>query len=60
MKGNVSKELLALLRDGSARAQLREYLINGRSGRVVVGEKQYRVQIDVRNSVVPGGSAAAK
>jgi hypothetical protein len=43
MKGRISARLERILQDPRARTQLRRSLINGKTGRVTVGEKTYRV-----------------
>lgn len=50
MKGRISKELECVLRDPAAREQLRNRLIDGRDGRVAVGNKSFSVQTSVQNA----------
>lgn len=51
MKGKVSRLLESVLRDSSARQQLRDSLINGKDGRVTVGGETYTVRIEVRRTL---------
>jgi hypothetical protein len=41
MKGKISKQLEAILRDPRGREQLRDYLLNGKDGRIVTEDKSY-------------------
>jgi hypothetical protein len=51
LKGRISKTLETILLDPSARRQLREHLIHGRDGWVMMNGKTYRVHIDVMAKV---------
>jgi hypothetical protein len=51
LKGRISKTLEAILLDPAARRQLREHLIRGRDGWVLVNGKTYRIQVDVTAKV---------
>ncbi len=46
MKGKMSKDVKLILRDASARKELRNHLIHGRNGTVQVGDKTFRVNVD--------------
>lgn len=41
MKGKISKQLEAILRDPRGREQLREHLLNGKDGRIQTAQKAY-------------------
>lgn len=49
MKGKISGDLEAILRDDEGRKQLRRSLISGKDCRITVGGKNYRVS--TRNTV---------
>lgn len=53
MKGTISKTLEEVLRDPKGREQLRNYLIHGQDGRIVIGNKAYTVRVDVQKDVLP-------
>ena len=48
MKGNISRNLESILRDPRARDQLRIQLIEGRDGRITVGNVAYAVRVEDR------------
>jgi hypothetical protein len=41
MKGKISKQLEAVLRDPKGRKQLREHLLHGKDGRIETAERSY-------------------
>ena len=48
MKGKISKRLESVLGDANASRQLSEHLIRGTDGSVTVGQKTFKVHVDVR------------
>lgn len=51
MKGKISKQLEAILRDPKGREQLREHLLNGKDGRIQTADKSYIFRAGVHQDV---------
>jgi hypothetical protein len=51
MKGRISKTLAAVLRDETARRQLREHLMAGKDGELVLHGKRYTVRMHLTRGV---------
>jgi hypothetical protein len=54
MKGKISKQLEAILRDPRGREQLREHLLNGKDGRIRTAEGSYLFHAGAHQGIKSG------